>query len=545
MNTISMNIVYSNLITKNFKDYLDRFGMDVSEFKKAKTTETIFDVIWAIIGPFQTASQVNIYSLSGNMIGSGLFNMETKVNLSEKSWYENTLSRGGSKYIGKPELMPFIDIKYSVMKTHKFLSLCRMFISDRFVVEGIVEVLQDQETVFSHTSLIKRLNKNISVYVLNSDGALLYPDDEAEYERGQYFNKMIVERRLTPLNVLRLPGNNKADSSVVSYIHSDYTDWDIIVSEPSGSVYEPIYHVTFLLIASSVALIFLGWVISWVTARFLVTPLKKLQHALSEIDADHLSAPDFRIPAMARHPIKEIEALNFSFRKMQDTLKQSTNNLLVARAEETKAKMLALQSLMNPHFVYNNLATISSMAEEGQTVEIVAVCQDISQILRYSSGDSGAAVNLLEEIGHTERYLNCMKVRFGNDLSYLIDFPESMYGIETPKLIVQPIVENSIKHGFNIVPPWRISITGYLEEGEWRLAVEDNGIGFTPESLALLKNRIQESVSNGVVLPYGIEGIGLLNIYLRMKILYGSACFFEVTEGALGGARVTIGGFLG
>jgi len=247
---------------------------------------------------------------------------------------------------------------------------------------------------------------------------------------------------------------------------------------------------------------------------------------------------------VGRHPIREIEALNYSFRLMQEKLHRSTASLLSARSEETKAKMLALQSLMNPHFVYNNLATISSMAEDGQMSEIVSVCADISAMLRYISADGAAGVPLGDEMEHTERFLNCMKVRFGKDLTFLLDVPDSMRGIRLPKLMVQPIVENAIKHGFHIEPPWRVVVTGYVEDGAWRIAVEDNGIGFDPESLSILRERIRESQTDGMVLPYGIEGIGLLNICLRMKIQFGDSCFFEVDEGLFGGARVTIGGAL-
>jgi len=544
MNTVSMNIIYSNLITRNFRDYLEGVDMDLTGFPKAKTAQTIFDVIWAVIGPFQTVSQVNIYSLDGDMIGSGLFNLETKVNLDEKSWYAKTRALEGSKYISRPDRMQFIDEKYKALKNNKFFSLCRMFVSDRFVVQGIVEVLQDQESVFDHTGLIKRQNGNVSIYVLNGEGELIYPDSPGSDVDGAYYSALITSGALEPMKVVLLDGSGTKKKFVTTYLHSEYTNWDIIVSEPAASVYEPVYRVNFLLFASSIALIFLGWLISWITARHLVVPLTGLQKALAKIDASFLSDPEPIPPPVERHPIREIEALNYSFRLMQEKLHQSTASLLSARSEETKAKMLALQSLMNPHFVYNNLATISSMAEDGQMNEIVSVCADISAMLRYISADGAAGVPLGEEIAHTERFLNCMKVRFGHDLTFLVDVPDSMRGIVIPKLMVQPVVENAIKHGFNIEPPWRVVVTGYVEDGAWRIVVEDNGIGFNPESLSVLRERIRESQTNGMVLPYGIEGIGLLNIYLRMKICFGESCFFEVGEGLFGGARVTIGGAL-
>ncbi len=542
MNTVSMNIIYSNLITKNFKSYLASPEKGLPASAKATTAETIFDVIWAIIGPFQTVSQVNIYSFDGKMIGSGLFNMEAEVRVEDKSWYEETMALGGSKHIGKPELMPFLDVKNYIMKGHKFFSLTRFFSSDRFIIQGIVEVLQDQTTVFSHIDLAERLNKNVSIFVLSENGDLLYPDTAETGIMGPYYKDLLQRRVLLPMKVIPLKDPHLNDNRVTTCFHSDYTNWDIIVSEPTRTIYEPVRRVVLYLALSSAILIFLGWIASFATASRLSVPLKNLQHALSAIDAGDLADPDFIPPMIESHPIREIEALNHSFKVMRSSLRQSTGNLLLARSEETKAKMLALQSLMNPHFIFNNLASISAMAETGHTGEIVAVCQDISFILRYISSDGEGGVPLSLEIEHTERYLKCMAVRFGSDLSYTVDIPDAMQLIVIPKLIVQPIVENSVKHGFQVSPPWRVRVSGTIDGGQWRLFVEDNGIGFNPASLALLRERIRESTVDGVVLPYGIERIGLLNINLRMRILYGDSFVFAVDEAPGGGTLVTIGG---
>jgi sensor histidine kinase YesM len=252
--------------------------------------------------------------------------------------------------------------------------------------------------------------------------------------------------------------------------------------------------------------------------------------------------PGVAPPAIGRASIREIDSLNKSFRAMYEKLRVSTLDLVETRSEETKSRMLALQSLMNPHFVYNSIAAIGAMADEGLVREVKAMCEDLSQILRYVSSSAEGGVPLRDEIEHTEKYLKCMKVRFGDSLSYGIEVPESMLALTVPKLVVQPLAENSIKHGFNVCPPWHLTIRGFEAKGGWRIEVADDGIGFDPEALGALRARIGERGGPGEFAPIGIEGSGLLNIVLRLRLLYGDDYAFEVAERPEGGARVTIGG---
>ena len=204
--------------------------------------------------------------------------------------------------------------------------------------------------------------------------------------------------------------------------------------------------------------------------------------------------------------------------------------------------MLALQSLMNPHFIYNNLAAIGAMADEGLTADIKTMCEDISQILRYVSSGAENGVEMREEIAHTEKYLKCMKVRYGDKLDYSIDIPEEMLGIVVPKLVVQPLVENSINHGFDVSPPWKLGLRGSIEGKLWRIEVSDDGIGFEPEALARLHEQIGRWADSGGLPPLGLGGMGLLNIVLRLRMLYGEDFVFDVAEAPGGGAHVSVGG---
>jgi two-component system, sensor histidine kinase YesM len=545
MNTVSMNVVYSNLISENLRDYLGSGRADPGPAGKWKSASTIFDMIWAIIGPFQTVSQVNIYSRSGDAIGAGIYNMEESLRPEGKSWYEGTVARGGSRYIGLPERIPALELRNAALKDHEFVPLCRLFSSDRFVAEGVVEVLQDAETFFAPAERVRRLNEDIGVFVLDAEGRQAYPFGAGASRAGGYYSSLIARGRLAPMEMRSLPGPEGAGGGaeeVATFMRSEYSGWDVVVVEPKAAAYLPLRRFTAILALSSIAMLALGWVAAYIAARRLAVPLKEFQAALAGMDALGLVDPSMGPPSIGRASIREIDGLRLAFGDMYEKLRSSTKELVATRSEETKARMLALQSLMNPHFIYNNLAAIGEMAEEGRNADIKTMCDDVSRILRYVSSGAEDGVELREEIDHTERYLKCMKVRYGDSLDYEIDVPEEMLSLVVPKLVVQPLAENSIKHGFDVSPPWRLSVKGRLEGGSWRIEVSDDGIGFEPGALARLEAQVGTWADTGRLPPLGIDGMGLLNIVLRLRMLYGADFVFDVSEAPGGGARVAVGG---
>jgi two-component system, sensor histidine kinase YesM len=544
MNTVSMNIVYSNLVSEEFQGYLQTTKGGDGSVGKWKSAAAIFDLLWAIIGPFQTVSQVDIYSPSGAVIGTGIYNVEGKVELAKTSWYARTAALEGARYISPPESMPALELRNAALKDHRFLRLCRQFSSPRFEAEGIVEVLQDAESFFAPVERAKRLNPGVSIYVLDGEGRSFYPYADDAEAGGAYYAAMIGGGAIKSGRTASLLGQGKKEGFVATFASSEYSDWDVLVVEPKSQAYLPLRRFNAILGAATALMLVLGWLATFFAARGLSRPLKELQAALAGMDAAAFEVGKGEPPSISPSSIREIEGLRASFVSMYEELGTSTRQLVATRSEETKARMLALQSLMNPHFIYNNLAAIGAMADEGLCAEIKAICEDVSFLLRYVSSVSGSGVRLGEEIEHTERYLKCMRSRYGDSLQVDIEVPDAMRDIIVPKLVVQPLVENSIKHGFDRSPPWRLSLRGWTEAGAWRVEVVDDGIGFEPEALAALREEIGACIGSDSLPELGIEGMGLLNIVLRLRLLYGEGYFFAIEDGVGAGARVTIGGML-
>ena len=144
---------------------------------------------------------------------------------------------------------------------------------------------------------------------------------------------------------------------------------------------------------------------------------------------------------------------------------------------------------------------------------------------------------------HAKDYLDCMKMRYGDDLEYEIRIPDEMMEIKIPKLCLQLIVENSVKYTTkNVKAPWRISVEGRVTGIYWEISVKDNGKGFTDEDLEEINKKIAYINETDLLPELEINGMGLMNIYIRFKTLYHGKHIFRVSNIAEGGALVTIGG---
>lgn len=184
--------------------------------------------------------------------------------------------------------------------------------------------------------------------------------------------------------------------------------------------------------------------------------------------------------------------------------------------EYKSCQLKALQSQINPHFLFNTLNSISSLAIVENATKTQEVIYNLSNILRYTLKKANKIVRLEEEIGYIESYLNLQKIRFAQRLNYEINIDSKLKGVKIPFMILQNFVENSVVHGLES-----------KEEGGWvkiycedkgdlvSIYIEDNGIGISREKL----NEIKEELK----FKYGtdLEKIGINNVNKRMAHYYG------------------------
>jgi two-component system sensor histidine kinase YesM len=252
--------------------------------------------------------------------------------------------------------------------------------------------------------------------------------------------------------------------------------------------------------------------------------------------------------------LSEIDGLNQAFARLAAELRQSFAEAVLLRAHKHRAQVLALQAQMNPHFMFNMLATISAMAEDGQAAGIPAIVGDLAEMMRCIASSEDGRHSLGQEFDFARLYLQCMKHRFRADLEYRVDCPPELAGVAVPRLILQPFIENAIKHCTRQRPPWKLSLAASCPSPDggagaaWLVAIEDNGPGFAPAVLENLQADIRRvrGLTPGLAdLPeLHVEGMGLINTFSRLRLKYGQDAIMEIGNRPEGGAFVHIGGRL-
>ncbi len=187
------------------------------------------------------------------------------------------------------------------------------------------------------------------------------------------------------------------------------------------------------------------------------------------------------------------------------------------RIMQNNADYKALQAQINPHFLYNTLEAMSSMARARNSSEISDMCLALSGMFRYSMGVQEETVPLQKEVAHIRNYLYVMTTRMGNEIRITLDIKPVHMNALIPKMSLQPVVENAIKHGLKETKENKeLSITSEEIDGKIHIIIRDNGTGLDAEAL---NKKLKETKAFND--PTG-SSIGLLNINARIKLFYGN-----------------------
>lgn len=483
ISTISMNIVYSNAIKENFKEFskaYQQYGINnIQTVESHKKAQTIHDIVTAMIGAYQSASDIKIYAMDGSCVEAGYGLSTYTVNLESLPWYEKCIKLNGKKLFTVPEKHTELPSSAGDRNSQYYLSLIRLFLDSAGQPEGIVEVIQDCNRIFFLAEQFTESNPDTNIYVYNSDGICIYPFSDSENVRTDLL-KLITQKHLEE-NQSTLIQDSYDNTFLLDYQKITSYDWTVVLTRSQNAIYESMKSFRKFFIIIGIGSIILTTLLCLYISRRISVPLQKLTRATRKITINRVLDENKVNLTSANSNIKELSILCESIRNMYEKLRSTSQEVLLSRNEETRAKLQATQSLINPHFLYNSLTNISIMAEENMNDEIIQMCQALCDYFRYVSSSGEMIVTIKDELFYTRRYLECMKLRFEEDFEYIMDIPEEAASVYIPKLICQPIVENAFKYAFIKRPPWKLHIRCEIIDSHWWIYIEDNGGTMTEE----------------------------------------------------------------
>ena len=358
-----------------------------------------------------------------------------------------------------------------------------------------------------------------TLVIVNTEGSIVF--------NSSPFDKEIIEAVTPGTEKLKVSGSNFR----IRHTSSGTNDWEVFLVINESKLYRNIYRLTFLqvgLVLFSIILVVLViFGVSLTISRQFERFQKKIsrtsdpkQHALIRVDSND----EFRDLA---------EVYNEMMGRIDNLIDTVYSKELLLKSAEIKA----FQAQINPHFLYNTLDCINGLVEMNRPDDIKKTVTALASIMRMSI--KGAEIlTVRENLSYTEQYMYIEKIRYGDKLLFLSEIPESMMDYYMPKLIIQPLLENSIVHGISeLLGKGMIGLFGREEEDAITFTVKDNGKGIPQNVIDLIESRQSSQEAEE---QFSRESIGLQNIQSRIQLMYGKEYGLTIKNIPAGGSSATI-----
>lgn len=396
-------------------------------------------------------------------------------------------------------------------------------ISSYLIVKPII---RDNE--FAGLCIYELELKNLDVVFNNTNSTVLLVN---KFHRVIYSNsrRFVDDRNKIIKNFRDRSGIifNDGDLIYISSNKVDYTDtWIYVITD--CSTYMNISIIMLLLIIA-VAII-MAAAISSSAGKFsakktaiiyqLIDALKQVEDGKLDINLDIESDDEFK-------------SIGHSFNMMLGSIRHLIERHDKMALENNMAIVQMMESQFNPHFLFNTLESIRYLVKFNPKVADKTVV-NLSKLLRYSIQNTVDTVKFKEEFDFTKRYIEIMKVRFGDRLEFNDNISYEVKEVSVPKMIIQPIVENAVKYGFGEdVEVLRVEISAYIEDEKLYIIVKDDGVGIDKDLLKDLVFNLNEKYNSS-------DHIGLYNVHKRIELLYGTEYGLEINSEASKGTKVVL-----
>ncbi|MEK3766909.1 sensor histidine kinase [Paenibacillus sp. FSL R5-0887] len=450
------------------------------------------------------------------------------------SWYKKALAspfnRSYQSFV-KNQTSMINSSDYPINKDKSFMGYHRLL---RSIVSREPQAVL---SLYFNSSVTDEIMKDIPfskgqhLMYVSPDNEPFVVDDPGFYQQSEQAGLL---KELTPASGGRVTWSDKEEKYLVIYDISKKEGWKLIKPIPYKEIYEAAtttrklnYFIGLLFLIVSVILV------SFISNK-ITNPLKNLS-----LQMKRFSTGSFDAEAQVEGK-DEIAYLSRHFNKMVEKTNELINERYKMKIVEKNAVLKALEAEINPHFLYNALQAISTKALKNNNDDIVDMVDNLAMTLRYCISGKDV-VHAREELKHIERYLALQKARFGNRMQVAYQWEDPLLELEIPKLSIQTLVENCIKHALEKVSTTiTITIEAHVTPSHTVISVTDDGPGFSGERLEQVRNSLQiqwEDQGGENAAESDTESIGLKNLNTRLKLLYGEAAGLAITSDA-GGTKM-------
>lgn len=451
---------------------------DKTDFKNLK------DIIKVSEKSDEFIKKIFLVSENGNIISNEKVNLETNKDMKNISWYKKLINSNNMAFASKADFS-----KISSDSSKNIISISKEIKDKNNKRLGFVVINLSYKFLEDFLSTIN-FGKDGYVFILSSEEELLFKSKNME-DFGKKDYEKLLKKRMKP---------EKMDF-VSSNVFIPNTQWKLVGISFSNAI----SNLKKQLIESSLILALIVFILTLLVSIFVSKKISKpIIYLIGEIKKTDKKL--YKIKSLPQAS-SEIQILTKEYNNLIDRIFVLTEDIEKKEEQKRTYQVKALQSQINPHFLYNTLDTILWLVEFGENEKAIKVTKNLGMLLRNSLNIDEDFVKLDKEIGHAKNYLDIQKIRYDNKFTYEFIKKIQTSSLYVPKLILQPIIENAIYHGIREKKS-KSYIKIIVEKNPEYLIIKiiDNGLG------------PKEKKEN---IPTKLGGIGMENVNNRIKLLCG------------------------
>ncbi|MBZ9624881.1 sensor histidine kinase [Clostridium sp. FP2] len=513
VNQVNSNIEYYLKGTKEVSNLLEKNIYLNQKIPNSKLKDQM-NIIQNIRGDIASLA---VFSDKGELIiESSTSVLKDNVNVVNQDWFKSALNKSDNLRFSLPHVQNLFNGKHDWVVS---LSRAIYFYKGNERVRGVLLVDMNYSTIGEICQNIS-IGKRGYIYIVDSDNNIIYHPEQQLINIG-----LKSENREDYLGSYL--ENSDEGKQLITIKTVDYTNWKVVA----------VAYMSEILDFKKTSTNFIGWILfvciiliififGFISAK-ISHPIKQLEESMKMVEAG-----DFNIYIDVKGE-DEVERLSTAFNLMISKVRYLMAQIVIEQEAKRKSELNALQAQINPHFLYNTLDSIVWMAENEKNDGVITMVTALAKLFRISISRGKNIITVREEMDHAKNYLIIQKIRYKNKFVFEIINQKEVLEYKTLKLILQPLIENSIYHGIEyMVDEGFIKISVSVTNGKLLYEICDNGLGIEPEVLKhILEYREKDNTSSGV---------GVKNVHERIQLSYGSEFGLEIQSEIEEGTTIKI-----
>lgn len=472
---------------------------------------------------------IALYDTEGELlVAEPVILQKKEVNAGQQTWFTQAMAEIENMHFSTPHIQNLFQD--DAKRYHFVISLSRavdVIDGDR-PGNGVLLVDMKYSYLEEMMNRMNDSNRGRYYYVCDGSGNLIYHPYYNKINKGLFRENtdIVCTSEDGVYKKMRSEDGNK-QTVIISTIA--YTGWKMVGVVRQDARTDSLEQFRIYMVVIVIMLIMMLLLVNRIVSKKISSPILKLDASVRAYEAGE--KPDIYIGGSY-----EIRHLGNSIQSSYEEIERLMKKIMEEQNERRKSELAALQSQINPHFLYNTLESITWMIESGKNQDAVFMISELAKLFRISLSRGKTIISIKDELQHCRNYMNIQKYRYKERFETEYDISEEIYSFCTVKLILQPILENAIYYGVGDMDKDedpRIVVRGWKQEQDIYIAVSDNGIGMRHEDVENILTGNQKAIKHG-------SGVGLINVHTRIRLMFGKKYGLIVESEPDEGTTVTI-----